>query len=161
MSDPGPQEDYIQDDIGQEDMGQDGEELDFKKLDKEEILGLYEQACEAAEVDPHPSFVQYLWETTEENESIDLVIKGNDKENFENRVTDKTLSVIVEVLEDFAIYVEDIDLRYNLITDMGAEMLSRLISWCERLLGLNVQGNQIAIDGAQSLAEALKKCELL
>ena len=39
-------------------------------------------------------------------------------------MTDKALTVIVEVLEEFAIYVEDIDLRYNLITDMGAEVLS-------------------------------------
>jgi hypothetical protein len=32
--------------------------------------------------------------------------------------------VFVETLEPYAIYVEDIDLRYNHISDTGAETLS-------------------------------------
>ena len=137
------------------------EEVHFKKLNKGDILNLYIQACESAEVNPHPNFAAYLEETQDENESIDLVIHGNAKENFENRVGDKDLAVMVDVLEDYAIYVEDIDLRFNLISDLGAEVLSWLIAKSERLLGLNLQGNDIGIDGAQILAEALKKCELL
>lgn len=113
------------------------------------------------EVDPHPAFVKYLEETEDDNESIDLVIHGNDKENFNNRVKDLDLKPIVDVLEDYAIYVEDVDLRYNEISNEGAQYLSQLIEKSERLLGLNLQGNSIDIDGAQYLAEALKNCELL
>jgi hypothetical protein len=139
-----------------EDEGE-GEEVEFKKMNKVDILALYEQACHAAELPPHPNFIAYLDETKNENESIDLVIHGN----FESRVGDKDLAVMVDVLEEYAIYVEDIDLRYNHISDLGADVLSRLISKSDRLLGLNLQGNEIGIDGAQALAEALKKCGLL
>ena len=68
---------------------------------------------------------------------------------------------MVNVLEEYAIYVEDIDLRFNHISDIGAQQISRLIGKSERLLGLNLQGNSIEIEGAQQLAESLKKCELL
>lgn len=52
------------------------------------------------------------------------------------------------MLIPYAIYIEDVDLRYNHISDTGAEAISRLIKRAERLLGLNLQGNTIAIDGA-------------
>ena len=61
-------------------------------------------------------------------------------------------------LDQFAIYIEDIDLRYNEITDEGAQALGDLISKSPRLLGLNLQGNKIKSEGAQYLAEALKEC---
>ena len=41
-------------------------------------------------------------------------------------------------LEKYAIYIEDIDLRYNEITDIGAKALSELICRSPRLLGLNL-----------------------
>jgi Ran GTPase-activating protein (RanGAP) involved in mRNA processing and transport len=66
------------------------------------------------------------------------------------------LKPIIDVLEDYSVYVEDIDLRYNHISDEGAQYLSQLIEKSERLLGLNLQGNSIEINGAQYLAEALK-----
>jgi NLR family CARD domain-containing protein 3 len=68
------------------------------------------------------------------------------------------LVALCAALEQFAIYIEDIDLRYNEITDEGANALSELISKSPRLLGLNLQGNKIKSEGAQCLAEALKEC---
>jgi len=105
---------------------------------------------------PHPAFVKYLEETEEDNDSIDLVIHGNDKENFNNRVKDIDLKPIVDVLEDFSVYVEDIDLKFNEIHDEGAQYLAQLIEKSERLLGLNLEGNSIEVNGARFLAEALK-----
>jgi hypothetical protein len=32
--------------------------------------------------------MQYLEETIEDNEALEIVIQGNDKHNFNNRVTD-------------------------------------------------------------------------
>ena len=61
-------------------------------------------------------------------------------------------------LDQYATYIEDIDLRFNEITDEGAQALADLISKSQRLLGLNLQGNKIKSEGAQFLAEALKEC---
>jgi len=114
------------------------EEIEFKKLNKTEILEEYLQACKSADIEPHPNFLSYLAETKDENESIDLVIHGNSKENFNQWVEDVDVMVFVETLEPYAIYVEDIDLRYNHISDTGAETLSWLIGRAVRLLGLNL-----------------------
>lgn len=75
-----------------------------------------------------------------------------------NRLNDKQLMLICQTLERYAIYIEDVDLRYNELTDVGAKALGDLIAKSPRLLGLNLQGNQIKSDGAQYLAEALKNC---
>jgi len=48
------------------------------------------------------------------------------------------LIALCSTLYQFAIYIEDIDLRYNEITDEGAQALSDLISKSPRLLGLNL-----------------------
>jgi Ran GTPase-activating protein (RanGAP) involved in mRNA processing and transport len=134
---------------------------EIKPLNKELILEKYISKCKSMDLTPHQAFVKYLEETEDDNESIDLVIHGNEKENFNCRVKDIDLKPIVDVLEDYSVYVEDIDLRYNEINDEGAQYLSQLIEKSERLLGLNLQGNTIEINGAQYLAEALKNCELL
>lgn len=73
-------------------------------------------------------------------------------------MTDQTVITLAAALDAYAIYIEDIDLRFNEITDEGAGALAELISKSPRLLGLNLQGNKIKSDGAQSLAEALKEC---
>ena len=56
----------------------------------------------------------------EDNEVLEIVIQGNDKHNFNNRVTDQALIALCSTLYQFAIYIEDIDLRFNEITDEGA-----------------------------------------
>jgi|TARA_B110001450_G_scaffold38672_1_gene34480 hypothetical protein len=71
--------------------------------------------------------MQYLIDTEEDNEALEIVIQGNDKHNFNNRIEDQSLVALVASLEQFAIYIEDIDLRYNEITDEGANALAELI----------------------------------
>jgi Ran GTPase-activating protein (RanGAP) involved in mRNA processing and transport len=61
-------------------------------------------------------------------------------------------------LDSYSIYIEDIDLRFNELTDVGAQALGDLIRKAPRLLGLNLQGNKIKADGAQYLTDALKEC---
>tara|TARA_B110000285_G_scaffold197807_1_gene229772 strand:- start:998 stop:1204 length:207 start_codon:yes stop_codon:yes gene_type:complete len=68
-----------------------------------------------------------LIDTEEDNEALEIVIQGNDKHNFNNRIEDQSLVALVASLEQFAIYIEDIDLRYNEITDEGANALAELI----------------------------------
>lgn len=81
--------------------------------------------------------------------------------NFNNRVNDHALIALCSTLEKYAIYIEDIDLRYNEISDSGAKALGMLIQKSKRLLGLNLQGNRIKSEGAQALAESLKECTSL
>ena len=52
---------------------------------------------------------------------------------FTYRITDNHLIVICATLERYAIYIEEIDLRYNQITDVGAKALGDLISKSPRL----------------------------
>jgi Ran GTPase-activating protein (RanGAP) involved in mRNA processing and transport len=91
----------------------------------------------------------------------DTRLSCNDKLNFNNRVTDQALIAICSTLENYAIYIEDIDLRFNELTDIGAKALGDLINKSPRLLGLNLQGNKIKSEGAQYLAESLKECTSL
>lgn len=115
-------------------------------------------------MEPHGPFLQYLEETYDENDSLDLIMPGNDKLMFNERITDDHLIVICRTLERYAIYIEEIDLRYNKITDLGARMLADLIKGSDRaqgshrLLILNLMGNSIKSEGAQCLAIALKEC---
>jgi hypothetical protein len=53
----------------------------------------------------------------DDTEALEVVIQGNDKVNFNNRLTDKGLIALSAALDQFAIYIEDIDLRFNEITD--------------------------------------------
>jgi hypothetical protein len=130
--------------------------VEYAELVKAELLTQYRDNCQQAEIEPHEAFCAYLEETYDENDAIDIIIQGNDKYNFTNRVDDKALIVLCQTLERYAIYIEDIDLRFNKITDHGAKALANMISKAPRLLGLQLQGNNIKSEGAQYLAEALK-----
>ena len=111
---------------------------EYAELSKQEIQYLYKEKCQEINVEPHPCFLQYLEETVEDNEALEVVIQGNDKHNFNNRVNDAALIALCAALDQFAIFIEDIDLRYNEITDEGAQALGDLISKSPRLLGLNL-----------------------
>ena len=133
-------------------------QVDYAELVKADVIALYKEKSEQAGLEPHDAFMQYLEETYDENDSIDITIPGNHKQMFTYRITDNHLIVICATLERYAIYIEEIDLRYNQITDVGAKALGDLISKSPRLLNLNLQGNHIKSEGAQYLAEALKEC---
>ena len=87
-------------------------------------------------------------ETYDENDSIDIAIHGNHKYMFTDRLTDDHLIVICATLERYAIHIDEIDLRYNLITDIGARALGDLISKSVRILNVNLSGNKIKQEGA-------------
>lgn len=121
--------------------GQQEEVPDYAELVKGDIINLYKEKSEAAGMQPHEAFMQYLEETYDENDSLDIVIPGNHKFIFTERITDDHLIVICSTLQRYAIHIDEIDLRYNLITDIGARALGDLISKSVRLLNLNLMGN--------------------
>lgn len=138
-----------------------GQDQEFDELVKADIINLYKQKAEQAGMQPHDAFIQYLEETYDENDSLDIVIPGNHKYMFTDRITDDHLILICSTLERYAIHIDEIDLRYNMITDIGARALGNLISKSVRLLNLNLMGNHIKSEGAQYLAESLKECPSL
>ena len=71
---------------------------EFKELVKTEVLEFYKSKCAEAQITAHRGFVRYLEETYDENDAIEIVIQGNDKLNFTNRVDDKQLMVICQTL---------------------------------------------------------------
>ena len=70
----------------QEDQVQDA---DFAECNKEDILNLYKRKSEEQGIEPHVAFVTYLERTYDENEAIDLVIHGNHKYMFRDRINDQ------------------------------------------------------------------------
>ena len=114
------------------------EQIAYADLVKTELLSQYRDNCQQADLEAHEAFCAYLEETYDENESIELIIQGNDKYNFTNRVDDKQLIVLCQTLEKYAIYITEIDMRYNKITDHGAKALANLINRAPQLLGLNL-----------------------
>lgn len=63
--------------------------------------------------------------------------------NFNSRLNDEALIALTSALAPYAAYIEDIDLRFNEFGNMGASALGDLICRSNRLLGLNLQGNNI------------------
>ena len=88
-------------------------QVDYAELVKADVIALYKEKSEQAGLEPHDAFMQYLEETYDENDSIDITIPGNHKQMFTYRITDNHLIVICATLERYAIYIEEIDLRYN------------------------------------------------
>ena len=105
-------------------MSQDGL---IKELKKQDVLNAYYEKCESLSLQPHRAFVRYLEETYDENDSLEIVIQGNEKLNFNNRLNDEHVMALCSSLEPFAMFIEDIDLRYNEISDTGARYLGELI----------------------------------
>jgi len=50
------------------------QELEYQELEKTEVLKLYKENCEEANLEPHEAFVAYLEETYDENDQIDIII---------------------------------------------------------------------------------------
>ena len=59
---------------------------EYAELNKQEIAFLYKQKCDDVGIQPHIAFMTYLEETMEDNEVLEVVIQGNDKHNFNNRI---------------------------------------------------------------------------
>ena len=55
-----------------------------KELKKQDVLNSYYEKCESLGLQPHRAFIRYLEETYDENDSLEIIIQGNDKLNFSN-----------------------------------------------------------------------------
>lgn len=62
---------------------------DYRELQKNVLLEEYKDACKTEGIQPHRAFVMYLEDTVDENDNLEIVIQGNNKLNFSNRLDDK------------------------------------------------------------------------
>lgn len=72
---------------------------EYAELSKQEIMFIYKEKCNEMQIEPHPCFVTYLEETVEDNEALEIIIQGNDKLYFNNRVNDQTLIALCAALD--------------------------------------------------------------
>lgn len=130
---------------------------EYQTLNKQDIINRYTKKCKEMNIHPYPYFLGYLEDTVDSSDSLDVIIPGNDKYNFNNRLKIQDIIAIVSVLRDYAFHIHHIDLRFNNMDDEAAKALSDLLKRSERLITLNLQGNTIGIEGAQAIAESLKE----
>jgi Ran GTPase-activating protein (RanGAP) involved in mRNA processing and transport len=90
---------------------------------------------------------------------LDFVFRGNSKLNFTSRINDKDLILFSDVLKNHVQLVRHVDLSYNELTDIGVEVLARVLKSCSNLESLSLQGNLIGEVGGKAIAEALKANE--
>ena len=47
---------------------------EYAELNKQDIIYIYKQKCEEVQIEPHLCFVQYLEDTLDDNEALEVVI---------------------------------------------------------------------------------------
>ena len=85
--------------------------MNHVELNKVDVIALYKQISEEAQMEPHDAFLQYLEHSYDENESLEIILPGNHKYMFTDRITDNHLIVICKTLEKYSLYIEIIDKR--------------------------------------------------
>ena len=92
----------------------------------------------------------------EDAEVIDLPFPGNATYNFNTRLKDEDMQPLSISFMSYVSNIRHIDLSYNILTDKGIAILSKLLEYADNLQSLNLKGNQIGDNGCESLSRALK-----
>ncbi|XP_045857554.1 leucine-rich repeat-containing protein 34 isoform X3 [Meles meles] len=90
------------------------------------------------------------------SEGITLNIAGNSRLMPEERVTDKDFWILFRILKKNP-YFSGLDVRYNLISDVGAYYAAGLLQKQHKLVYLNLMFNDIGPEGGELIAKALHK----
>ncbi|XP_044944550.1 leucine-rich repeat-containing protein 34 isoform X6 [Mustela putorius furo] len=90
------------------------------------------------------------------SEGITLNIAGNSRLMPEERVTGKDFWILFRILKKSP-YISGLDVRYNLISDVGAYYAARLLQKQHKLVYLNLMFNDIGPEGGELIAKALHK----
>ncbi|NXU89093.1 LRC34 protein, partial [Xiphorhynchus elegans] len=119
----------------------------------------YVRACQNVGQPENPFVAHVLQEADKTDEirstkGITLKIAGNNHPVPVQRVTDDDLGVLASVL-CHAVFVKDLDLSYNLLTDAGAKTMATFLQENSSLQYLNLMFNDIGTSGAELIAGAL------
>ena len=136
---------------------------------KQQILSRYTELCQKSHFKFLPQIKEYLEsekETDEETqlEIVDVPYPGNTIYNFNRRITDKDIQPISIAYMTNVSHIFTLDLSYNVLSDKGASVLSKLLEYAENIKKINLKGNKITDTGCENLNKGLlnkKKLEYL
>uniref|UniRef100_A0A8C6CT00 Leucine rich repeat containing 34 n=1 Tax=Moschus moschiferus TaxID=68415 RepID=A0A8C6CT00_MOSMO len=120
----------------------------------------YYDLCMEKSQEIKPCILQILQEVDEEIEKgsvgITLNIAGNSRSVSGERVTGEDFRILCRVLKNSS-YINGLDVRYNLLSDVGAYYAARLLQKQRNLIYLNLMFNDIGPEGGELIAKALHK----
>ncbi|XP_070439167.1 leucine-rich repeat-containing protein 34 isoform X1 [Equus przewalskii] len=93
-------------------------------------------------------------------ERITLNIAGNSRLTPVERVTGEDFWILYRILKKNP-YITGLDVRYNLLSDVGAYYAARLLQKQPYLIYLNLMFNDIGPEGGELIAKALHKNKIL
>ena len=136
---------------------------------KQQILTRYTELCEKSHFKFLPQIKTYLETEKEEDketglEIVDVPFPGNTTYNFNKRITDKDIQPISIAYMTNVSHIFILDLSYNVLSDKGASVLSKLLEYAENIKKINLKGNKITDTGCENLNKGLlnkKKLEYL
>ena len=136
---------------------------------KQQILSRYTELCEKSHFKFLPQIKTYLEKEEEKDSETDLEIvdvpyPGNTTYNFNKRITDKDIQPISIAYMTNVSHIFVLDLSYNVLTDKGASVLSKLLEYADNIRKINLKGNRITDTGCENLNKGLlnkKKLEYL
>ncbi|XP_050822001.1 leucine-rich repeat-containing protein 34 isoform X2 [Gopherus flavomarginatus] len=124
----------------------------------------YLQACQESSQTEN-LFIAHMLEEAEKGDitltkGITLKIAGNNRLVPVQKVTDEDFRMLACILSNNT-FVTGLDLRYNVLTDIGAEHAAKFLQENSTLCYLNLMFNDIGTNGAEQIAKALHRNETL
>ncbi|XP_061049433.1 leucine-rich repeat-containing protein 34 isoform X4 [Eubalaena glacialis] len=120
----------------------------------------YYELCMEKSQEIKPFIVHILQEVDEEIEKglvgITLNVAGNCHLMPVERVTGEDFWILCRILKNNP-YINGLDVRYNLISDVGASYAAKLLQKQHNLIYLNLMFNDIGPEGGELIAKALHK----
>uniref|UniRef100_A0AAA9SPL8 Leucine rich repeat containing 34 n=1 Tax=Bos taurus TaxID=9913 RepID=A0AAA9SPL8_BOVIN len=120
----------------------------------------YYDLCMEKSQEIKPFILQILQEVDKEIEKgsvgITLNIAGNSRSVSGERVTGEDFWILCRVLKNNS-YINGLDVRYNLLSDVGAYYAAKLLQKQQNLIYLNLMFNDIGPEGGELIAKALHK----
>ena len=127
---------------------------------KQQILSRYTELCQKSHFKFLPQLKTYLETEKEideetELEIVDVPYPGNTIYNFNRRITDKDIQPISIAYMTNVSHIFSLDLSYNILSDKGASVLSKLLEYAENIKRINLKGNRITDTGCENLNKGL------
>ncbi|XP_059776486.1 leucine-rich repeat-containing protein 34 isoform X4 [Balaenoptera ricei] len=120
----------------------------------------YYELCMEKSQEIKPFILHILQEVDEEIEKglvgITLNVAGNCHLMPVERVTGEDFWILCRILKNNP-YINGLDVRYNLISDVGASYAAKLLQKQHNLIYLNLMFNDIGPEGGELIAKALHK----
>ena len=119
---------------------------------KQQILHKYTELSEKSHLHFAEQVKKYLETEPEKNEKdeeiVNLPFPGNARYNFNSRLKDEDMQPLSISYMTYVANIKEIDLSFNVLTDKGISILSKLLEYAENIEVLNLKGNQIEIGRA-------------